>query len=117
MDLATPRAATARVPWRPIVRRRAARACHRRRCSRCTPAASATSRPVRARRATASFPYAQDGDIYVGDPVTGATRLLVGGPENDYGPTFSPDGTQIGFVRGDAGHGEDIVIVASADGE
>lgn len=56
------------------------------------------------------IPYAADGDIHVGDPATGATRLLVGGPESDYEPTFSPDGTRIAFVR-EAPTGEDVYIV------
>ena len=45
------------------------------------------------------IPYSLDGDIYVGDPVTGASRLLVGGPQGDYSPQFSPDGTRAAFTR------------------
>ncbi len=48
--------------------------------------------------------YDSAGDLYVGDPVTGASRLLVGGPEVDSSPGFSPDGTQVAFSatwRGD----------------
>jgi hypothetical protein len=45
------------------------------------------------------IPYVSAGDIYVGDPVTGATRLLVGGPEDDAAPGFSPDGTRLAFIR------------------
>lgn len=50
------------------------------------------------------IPYVSDGDIYVGDPVTGAVRLVVGGPENDGLPQTSPDGTRISFLR-EAGAG------------
>jgi Tol biopolymer transport system component len=45
------------------------------------------------------IPYVSAGDIYVGDPVTGETRLLVGGSEDDAGPGFSPDGTRLAFIR------------------
>jgi Tol biopolymer transport system component len=45
------------------------------------------------------IPYAAGGDIYVGDPVTGRTRLLVGGPETDSLPGYSPDGTKVAFFR------------------
>jgi Tol biopolymer transport system component len=43
--------------------------------------------------------FVSGGDLYVGDPVTGTSRLLVGGPENDAAPGFSPDGTRIAFLR------------------
>jgi Tol biopolymer transport system component len=39
------------------------------------------------------------GDLYIGDPVTGKTRLLVGGPEADSSPGFSLDGTRVAFYR------------------
>ena len=45
------------------------------------------------------IPYVANGDIYVGDPVTGVSRLLVGGPEGDAVPQFSPDGTRLAFIR------------------
>ena len=35
----------------------------------------------------------------VGDPITGDSRLLVGGPEDDALPQFSPDGTLVAFKR------------------
>jgi hypothetical protein len=60
------------------------------------------------------IPYVVNGDIFVGDPVTGTTRLVVGGPGNDNTASFSPDGTQISFLR-DMPTGEDI-YVARADG-
>ena len=45
------------------------------------------------------IPYISGGDVFVGDPVTGRTRLLLGGPENDAAPGFSPDGTRLAFMR------------------
>lgn len=45
------------------------------------------------------IPYVSGGDLFVGDPVTGTSRLLVGGPEGDAFPQFSPDGTRVAFVR------------------
>jgi hypothetical protein len=45
------------------------------------------------------IPYTSNGDIYVGDPVTGTTRLLLGGPESDASPGYSPDGTKLAFIR------------------
>jgi WD40-like Beta Propeller Repeat len=67
-----------------------------------------------------------DGDIYSVDsvdPVTHATRLLVGGSQTDFGPTFSRDGTQMMFLRGPAAPASDpgidqglIMVVADADG-
>jgi Tol biopolymer transport system component len=43
--------------------------------------------------------YDLTGDLYVGDPVTGESRLLVGDPGIDTAPSYSPDGTQIAFLR------------------
>jgi hypothetical protein len=45
------------------------------------------------------IPYVTNGDIYVGDPVTGTTRLLVGGPEDDFSPKYSRDGTHVALAR------------------
>jgi hypothetical protein len=45
------------------------------------------------------IPYISGGDIFVGDPVTGRTTLLLGGPESDSSPGYSPDGTRIAFIR------------------
>ncbi len=45
------------------------------------------------------IPYATGGDIYVGDPVTGRTSLLVGGPGVDSLPGFSLDGIRVAFFR------------------
>jgi Tol biopolymer transport system component len=47
------------------------------------------------------IPYVSNGDIYVGDPVTGTTKLLVTNPRgtNPSAPGFSPDGTRLAFFR------------------
>jgi hypothetical protein len=70
------------------------------------------------------IPYSVNGDIFLGDPVTGESRMLMGGATNDYGPTFSPDGAHIAYLRAaancpkpgeDCPGGEDIVV-ATFDG-
>ena len=43
--------------------------------------------------------YEVSGDIYTGDPITGATTAIVAGPATDVGPRFSRDGTRIVFER------------------
>ncbi len=45
------------------------------------------------------IPYISGGDIYVGDPLTGRTTLLLGGPDDDASPGYSPDGTRLAFIR------------------
>lgn len=60
--------------------------------------------------------YSHGGDIYLGDPMTGATTLLVGGPESDINPIFSPDGTRIAFVRGRPVEGPGSLRVVRVDG-
>jgi WD40 repeat protein len=55
-----------------------------------------------------------DGDIFRVDPTSGATTPLIAGPENDFGPLFSRDGTKFLFLRG-GDNGLDIVV-ANADG-
>ena len=45
------------------------------------------------------IPYISGGDIYVGDPLTGRTTLLLGGPDDDASPGYSPDGTRMAFIR------------------
>jgi Tol biopolymer transport system component len=65
-------------------------------------------------------PYGSGGDIYVGDPTTGKSHLLVGGPEGDAAPGFSPDGTRVAFIRdvptGGAGNVPVDLYVARDDG-
>jgi hypothetical protein len=58
--------------------------------------------------------YSDAGDIFAGDPLTGTSRLLVGGPEKDFGPGFSPDGSRLAFWRE---AGADLrLFVANEDG-
>jgi Tol biopolymer transport system component len=49
--------------------------------------------------ANGSIAFARSGDIHVGDPVTGETQLLIGGPEIDVFPEVSRDGTKVIFGR------------------
>jgi hypothetical protein len=60
--------------------------------------------------------YSSDGDLYVGDPATGEASAIVTGPETDSAPLFSPDGTDIAFIRGDPYTEEASVLVVDADG-
>ena len=83
--------------------------------------ASIASRPSRqlpapfGPAANGVIPFTTEGDLYAGDPVTGTTRLLVGGPEGDFAPRFSPDGTKVAFLREGTG-ARDGLYVADADG-
>jgi Tol biopolymer transport system component len=61
------------------------------------------------------IPYEKGGDIYVGDPVNGVSRLVVGGSATDSDPAYSPDGMLIAFVR-DAGNLQHDVYVIQPDG-
>ena len=49
------------------------------------------------------IPFVSNDDIYVGDVASGQSRPLVAGPETDWGPVTSPDGTRVAFARGVAG--------------
>ena len=60
--------------------------------------------------------YGSDGDILVGDAVTGLTRAIVTGPAVDSNPLFSPDGSRIAFVRGEWETADASIIVVRADG-
>jgi hypothetical protein len=61
--------------------------------------------------------YDLTGDLYVGDPVTGESRLLVGDPGIDSAPSYSPDGTQVAFLRAVEGRAASFNIYAiNADG-
>ena len=59
--------------------------------------------------------YSSDGDIFVGDPLTGTSTAIVSGPSNDTVPVFSPDGLRIAFVRSESERATSIVVVR-ADG-
>jgi Tol biopolymer transport system component len=57
--------------------------------------------------------YDAIGDIWVLDPADGQHHVLIGGPETDSEPVWSPDGTRIMFWREGDAHG---LMAASADG-
>jgi WD40 repeat protein len=44
------------------------------------------------------IPYISNGEIHVGNPVTGETRLLQAGIKDPAAPQFSPDGTRLTFL-------------------
>jgi dipeptidyl aminopeptidase/acylaminoacyl peptidase len=58
--------------------------------------------------------WAKDGDIWVVDPEVGEPRILIGGPETDDWPDWSPDGTRLAFQR--AVGVNSVLMVADADG-
>jgi Tol biopolymer transport system component len=51
------------------------------------------------------------GDVYAGDPLTGASHLILGGPGTESDPAFSPDGTRIALIRSAGAAGDDVVVV------
>jgi Tol biopolymer transport system component len=62
-----------------------------------------------------------DGDIQVRDAVDGTSRVLVGGPTNDFAANFTRDGSHLVFLRrvaGSAGSPDERIafVVANADG-
>jgi Tol biopolymer transport system component len=50
-----------------------------------------------------AFVYGSQGDVYARDTVDGASRLLIGGPTEDFAATFTRDGTHLVFLRRTAG--------------
>ena len=61
--------------------------------------------------------YDLTGDLYVANPETGTTRLLVGGPEIDSSPGYSLDGTRIAFMRDVEGRPDSVdYYIVNADG-
>jgi len=61
--------------------------------------------------------YSANGDIYTVDVITGARSAIVSGPDNDYGPRWSRDGTRIAFLRADETGGSARLFVVRADGQ
>ncbi len=61
------------------------------------------------------IPYDNGGDLYVGDPATGNSRIVLAGAGTDTAPGFSPDGTRIVFVR-DADTDHPSIFVVRPDG-
>jgi len=59
--------------------------------------------------------YATGGDIYTADPTTGATKVVVAGPETDLRPVFSLDGAWLAFER-KAADGSGRLYVAKVNG-
>jgi len=55
-----------------------------------------------------------EGDIATIDPVTGASTMVVGGPEADRYPVYSRDGTRIAFIRRETAG--DALFAVDADG-
>lgn len=62
------------------------------------------------------LPVNRGGDIYLANPDTGELRLVLGGPEDQFAPGFSPDGTQLAFFRAAVLDGPAELWVANADG-
>ena len=62
--------------------------------------------------------YALDGNLYVGDPATGASQPIVVGNGFNRNPSVSPTGTHVAFLRGKEGSTADAfdLMVASIDG-
>jgi Tol biopolymer transport system component len=62
------------------------------------------------------IPYALNGDLYLGDPVTGQTRPLVSSTDTESGAITSPDGTRVVFARDYTGANATDVFVIDTDG-
>jgi|GEM_PF-1628742 hypothetical protein len=56
------------------------------------------------------------GDMYVGDPVTGQSHLVLGGPGTQSDPAFSPDGSHLALIQSTSVSGKDDVVVVGVDG-
>ena len=59
--------------------------------------------------------YAEDGDIWTVDPVTGDRHAIVTGPTLDLAPRWSRDGTRVAFLREEVSR-IGRLVVADADG-
>ena len=49
--------------------------------------------------ANGQIPFIRNGDLWLGDPVTGRSKLLIGEAGDDAVPQFSPDGTKLAYIR------------------
>jgi Tol biopolymer transport system component len=58
--------------------------------------------------------YAQNGDIFTVDPISGVRQGIATGPEDDHDPRFSLDGTRLAFLRSSRA-GQSLVIVDMRD--
>ena len=54
--------------------------------------------------------YAQNGDIFTVDPITGSREAVAIGPEVDREPRWSLDGTRVAFLR--ASGAADVLVIA-----
>jgi Tol biopolymer transport system component len=59
--------------------------------------------------------HSTDGDIYTYDPMTGVSKAIVTGPENDLDPIWSTDGTRLVFRR-TFGDDSESLFVTRGDG-
>lgn len=62
------------------------------------------------------IPFDTNGDIYLGDPVAGTSRLILSGPETDNDPAYSRSGTMIAFVRIEPGNDRSTIWSMHPDG-
>jgi len=60
--------------------------------------------------------YDVGGDLYAGDPDTGASHPVLTGSARESDPAFSQDGTRIAVIQSTAVVGDDNVVVVGADG-
>ena len=115
MDLATARVPVTRVPWRPL----AAVTLLGLLLAALLAVYAGSQRhvpPPFGPALNGLVPYETGEDIYVADPATGESRMLVGGPDDDHDPTFTPDGTLIGFIRS-VPQGDDVYVVRPDGGD
>jgi Tol biopolymer transport system component len=63
--------------------------------------------------ANGSIAYASGGDLFIGEPATGQSRLLLGGSDADSSPLFSPDGLRLAFLRAGSSTGYDVMGIGT----
>jgi dipeptidyl aminopeptidase/acylaminoacyl peptidase len=59
--------------------------------------------------------YAEDGDIWTVDPLTGERHAIVTGVATDHAPRWSRDGMRVAFLRQELPR-QHLLVVANADG-